>query len=137
VWTSGGVLVGIALVALTGWQWLDPAVALAVGLNILIVGYGLLRGSVSSLLSATLPEADRAKVEEVLDRYRAEQVEFAPLRTMESGRERYVFAVITVPGEWTVREAHDMAERIEADIDAALPMTETFIHVEPRQQSLP
>ncbi len=57
VWTSAGVIVGIALVAVTGWEPLDPIVALAVGVNILWTGYRLLRGSVSGLLSAALPPA--------------------------------------------------------------------------------
>ncbi len=132
VWTSAGVIVGIALVALTNWQPLDPIVALAVGVNILLTGYRLLRGSMSSLLSASLPEEDHAAVEAVLSRYRSEYpVEFAPLRTVESGRQRLVFVVVTVPGEWTVQAAHDLADRLETDIDAALPHTETFIHVEP------
>lgn len=132
VWTSAGVIVGIALVALTNWHPLDPIVALVVGVNILLTGYRLLRGSMSSLLSAALPEKDHAAVDAVLDRYRSEYpVEFAPLRTVESGRQRLVFVVLTVPGEWTVQAAHDLADRLETDIDAALPHTETFIHVEP------
>jgi cation diffusion facilitator family transporter len=132
VWTSGGVIVGITLVALTNWQPLDPIVALAVGVNILWTGYRLLRGSMSSLLSAALPAEDHAAVEAVLDRYRSEYpVEFAPLRTVESGRQRLVFVVVRVPGEWSVQAAHDLADGLEADIDAALPHTETFIHVEP------
>ncbi|ETT27036.1 cobalt-zinc-cadmium resistance protein [Rhodococcus aetherivorans] len=132
VWTSAGVIVGIVLVTVTGWEPLDPIVALVVGVNILWTGYRLLRGSVSGLLSAALPQHEQDQVNAVLDRFRAEcPVEFAPLRTVESGRQRQVFVVVTVPGDWTVRTAHDMADRIEAAIDAVLPHTETFIHVEP------
>jgi cation diffusion facilitator family transporter len=132
VWTSAGVIVGIALVALTKWQPLDPIVALAVGVNILWTGYRLLRGSMSSLLSAALTEQDQAAVNAALARYRTEYpIEFAPLRTVESGRQRQVFVVVIVPGQWTVQAAHDLAHRLEVDIDAALPHTETFIHVEP------
>ncbi len=136
VWTSAAVIVGIALVALTNWQPLDPLVALAVGVNILWTGYRLLRGSMSGLLSAALPKEDQAAVNAVLARYRTEYpIEFAPLRTVESGRQRQVFVVVTVPGQWTVQAAHDLADRLEADIEAALPLTETFIHVEPADQS--
>ncbi|MDV6295414.1 cation diffusion facilitator family transporter [Rhodococcus aetherivorans] len=132
VWTSAGVIIGIVLVTVTGWEPLDPIVALVVGVNILWTGYRLLRGSVSGLLSAALPQHEQDQVNAVLDRFRAEcPVEFAPLRTVESGRQRQVFVVVTVPGDWTVRTAHDMADRIEAAIDAVLPHTETFIHVEP------
>ena len=132
VWTSVGVLVGIALVALTGWQPLDPIVALAVGVNILWTGFRLLRGSVSGLLSATLPEQERLQIDTVLERYRTGRgVGFAPLRTVESGRQRFVFVVLTVPPDWTVQAAHDMTVQLETDIDAILPGTEAFVHVEP------
>lgn len=131
VWTSAGVLVGIALVALTGWHQLDPIVALAVGLNILVTGYRLLRGSVSGLLSAALPAEDVSRLDAALARYEPIGVTLAPLRTVASGRQRYVFVVATVPGRWTVDAAHELAEQIESDVDATLPGTETFVHVEP------
>lgn len=133
VWTSAGVIVGIGLVALTSWERLDPIVALIVGVNILWTGYRLLRSSVGGLLSAALPQGDQAHIDAVLERYRTEYpVDFAPLRTVEAGRQRQVFVVLAVPGHWTVQAAHDLTMRIEADIDAVLPHTETFIHVEPR-----
>ena len=132
VWTSAGVIVGIALVALTGWEPLDPIVALAVGVNILWTGYRLLRGSLSGLLSTALPQHEQDEINAVLDHLGARYpVEFAPLRTVESGRQRMVFVVATVPGQWTVLAAHDLADRIETDIDAALPNTQTFVHIEP------
>ncbi|WP_043497180.1 cation diffusion facilitator family transporter [Georgenia sp. SUBG003] len=137
VWTSAGVLFGIFLVALTGWQPLDPIVALAVGLNILGTGYKLVRGSVSGLLSAALPAEEMRTLDETLSRYQELGVTFAPLRTVESGRQRYVFVVATVPGTWTVAAAHDLADRIESGVDDALPGTETFVHIEPEQRRAP
>ncbi len=132
VWTSAGVLVGIALVAVTGWAPLDPIVALGVGVNILWTGFRLLRGSVSGLLSGALSESDQAQVDAVLSRYGSDfPVKFDLPRTVESGRQRYVFVALTVPGQWTVQAAHDLTERVAADIDAVLPYTQTFIHVEP------
>ena len=78
VWTSAGVLVGIALVAATDWQPLDPIVALLVGVNILRIGYDLLRRSLSGLLDAALPPEDLALVQAVLDRHRAEDRRSSP-----------------------------------------------------------
>lgn len=132
VWTSAGVILGIALVAVTGWERLDPIVALVVAVNILWTGYRLLHGSVSGLLSAALPPEDQAHINSVLDRYRRDYpVEFAPVRTIESGRQRQVFVVLSVPGDWTVRTAHDLTLLIEADVEAVLPHSETIVHVEP------
>lgn len=131
--TSAGVLVGIALVAVFGWELLDPIVALLVGLNILVTGWGLLRRSVSGILDAALPPEEAAQVEALLDRYRrTEDVEFHALQTRESGRQRFVYLHVLVPDEWTVKRGHDLAERVQEDIAEILPGTTTFAHIEPR-----
>jgi len=131
VWTSVGVLVGIGLVALFGWYVLDPIVALLVGLNILRIGYGLVRESVVGLLDAALPADDVAQVQQVLDRYRDESVTILPPRTRASGRQRFVYLTVRVPGDWTVRAGHDLLDRVEDDVRSALPGTTVFTHLEP------
>lgn len=134
VWTSAGVLVGIVLVAVFEWEVLDPIVALLVGVNILRVGIGLVRRSVVGLLDASLPPDDVAAVGEVIDRYRRERgVDFHALRTRESGRQRFVYVHVLVPGAWTVQRGHDLLEELEADIARTLPGTVTFTHLEPQE----
>lgn len=136
VWTSAGVLVGMALVAITGWQPLDPIVALAVGVNILVTGYGLVRRSLSGLLSARLPAADLARVDAVLEQFRVEDgIDVTSVRTVESGRQRLVALEIAVPGSWTVDRAHQVSDRLEAALEAALPQCTTLVHIEPRQDA--
>lgn len=132
VWTSVGVLVAIGLVALTGWQIIDPIIALAVGANILITGYRLVRRSVVGLLDAALPADEVAIVSAVLaDVCDDPKVEISELRTRESGRQRFVYATVSVPGSWTVRRSHDLADEVEDAIERALPETTTFVHIEP------
>lgn len=134
VWTSVGVLAGIILVALTGWEILDPIIALLVGVNILITGYGLIRRSVVGLLSAAMPPAEVGDVELVLDAFRgADGVTFKAPRTVESGRFRFIYLDMQVPGGWTVDQAHAKAHEVMDGIDAVLPYTETFVHVEPHE----
>jgi cation diffusion facilitator family transporter len=134
VWTSVGVLVAIALVALTGWVVLDPIIALAVGANILWTGYRLLRRATSGLLSRAIPRDEQRIVEDELARFAAAHgVEFAPLRTIALGRRRLVQAVMRVPSEWTVHAAHDLARQLESTVGELLPETETIVHVEPQQ----
>jgi len=61
---------------------------------------------------------DVAKAEAVIDRYRAEDgVGFGALRTRESGRQRFVYVTMTVPAGWTVKRAHHITERLEADME--------------------
>jgi len=81
-------------------------------------GYTLLRRSPIGLLDAALPADDVAKAEAVIDRYRAEDgVGFGALRTRESGRQRFVYVTMTVPAGWTVKRAHHITERLEADME--------------------
>lgn len=132
VWTSAGVLVGVALVALSGWDVLDPIVAILVALNILRIGFGLVRQAVVGMLDAVLPQEDVTAVTAVLDRYREPGVvTILPPRTRESGRQRFVYLVVRVPGDWTVRAGHDLLDRIEADLGEALPGVAVFSHLEP------
>lgn len=134
VWTSVGVLVGLVLVIVTGWRVLDPIIGLVVGVNILFTGYGLVRRSIVGLLDGTLPPEDVDQVKAVLQRIAGDPaVTIAQVRTRESGRQRFVYATVTVPGEWTVKRSHDLADAVEDAIDEALPGTTTFVHVEPSE----
>lgn len=134
VWTSVGVLVGITVVGLTHIYWLDPVIALAVGVNIIFTGYGLVRRSVVGLLDATLPPEEVALIQKALGPLTDDpRVRVTDLRTRESGRQRFVQATLTVPGEWTVQRSHDLADRVEAEVGQVLPGTVTFVHVEPAE----
>ncbi|SQI00282.1 cation-efflux pump [Corynebacterium minutissimum] len=132
VWTSVGVLLGIAAVSLTDWLWLDPVIAFAVGLNILWTGYKLLKESLSSLLSESLPKEEHAQLDALLNELEEHHdVEFTSRRTVASGRNRLVYLTMDVPGQWTVLHSHTIADRIEDAIDELFPGAEVFIHVEP------
>lgn len=131
VWTSAGVVIGVAAVALTGWLPLDPIIALAVGANILWTGWSLLRDSVSGLLDERLPDADIDKVVKVLAARESDTVAFHALQSRAAGRQRFVSLHMLVPGASSVREAHDLAQDIEDEIDEVLPQTVVSIHIEP------
>lgn len=132
VWTSVGVLAGIAVVGMTHLYWLDPVIAFAVGVNIVFTGYGLVRRSVVGLLDATLPPDEVAQIQQALVPLTDDpRVHLTDLRTRESGRQRFVQATLTVPGDWTVRRSHDLADRVESEVEHVLPGTVTFVHVEP------
>lgn len=131
VWTSAGVIVGVGLVWLTGWLWLDPVIALAVALNILWTGWQLLNRSAEGLMDASLPEEQIGDIEAVLASYRGQGLDFHALRTRQAGARGFVSMHVLVPGDWSVQHAHDWAERIEADIRAAVPGAHVTTHVEP------
>lgn len=131
VWTSVGVIVGVFLVAVTGWERLDPVVALLVGTNILVTGYRLVRQSVVALLDAALPAADRADIEAVLDRYRSDEVAITDVRTRASGRNRFIHLTVQVPGHWTVDRGHTLADEVEQALADALSQCQAYTHLEP------
>jgi cation diffusion facilitator family transporter len=131
VWTSVGVLVGVGAVALTGWQSLDPLVAIAVAVNIVWTGTRIVRDSVYGLMDAALPVTELELLKKLLDRYVGEGVHYHALRTRQSGARRFVSLHVLVPGEWSVQHGHDTLERIEADIRRALPPATVFTHLEP------
>jgi cation diffusion facilitator family transporter len=133
VWTSAGVIVGVGLVAITGWLPLDSLVAIAVAINILVMGARLVWSSSSALLDAAMSREDVARVSAVLDRYRSETVDFHGLQTRVSGRTRFVSVHVLVPGAWSVQQAHDLVEEVEADLRSELEQVEVTTHVEPRE----
>lgn len=131
VWTSAGVVLAVGAVGLTGWLWLDPAIALAVAAQILWSGIVLLRRSWSGLLDRALPQADLDAVRAVLDRHEAGSgARFHAVRTRQAGARRFVTMHVLVPGAWTVRRGHDLLERIEDDVREALPGASVFTHLE-------
>ncbi|MGB3410655.1 MAG: cation diffusion facilitator family transporter [Microthrixaceae bacterium] len=136
VWTSAGVVVGILLVAIFDFEILDPIVALLVGVQIMFTGYKLVKRSVVGLLDASLSPEDSAKVKQVLDECSGSGiVEFAPVRTRESGRQRFVYVTMRVPGDWSVSQGHDLADQVESAMARELPGAMTFTHVEPLAKS--
>jgi cation diffusion facilitator family transporter len=131
VWTSAGVIAGVALVGWTGWRWMDPLVALVVAGNILVTGLGIVRRSVSGLMDAALESQDVAAVRAILERYKAaEGVDYHALRTRQAGARKFVSVHVLVPGHWTVNQGHALLERMEAEIRGALPECTVFTHLE-------
>jgi cation diffusion facilitator family transporter len=133
VWTSLGVVLGIATVQLTGWLVLDPLIGLVVAANIVRIGVRLLRDTASGLLDQALPPEDRAKILEILSRYEERDIRFHALRTRASGQRRFISMHVLVPGQWTVQQGHDLSEKIEEDLAEALPQSTFFIHIEPSE----
>ncbi len=131
VWTSLGVVLGIGLVKLTGLTILDPLIAIAVALNILVTGWRLLRETASGLLDRSLPEEEQGQLQALLASYESEDIRFHALRTRVAGSRRFVAFHVLVPGGWTVQAGHDLCEHLEREIAKALPRSDVLTHLEP------
>lgn len=131
VWTSAGVIVGVGAVAVTGWERLDPMIALALAVNIIWTGFQLIRRSVLGLLDRALPKEGEDKLVGVLDRYKKQGIQFHALRTRQAGSRSFVSVHILVPGQWTIQKGHQLVESIETEIRQAMPGVSIFTHLEP------
>jgi len=136
VWTTAGVIVGVALVAVTGWLWLDAAVAIAVAVQVLWTGLRLIRESAGGLMDVVWPDDERAVLEAVLNEFRAEgstagEIDFHAVRTRRSASRRFVSFHVLVPGAWSVKRGHDLVERVEERLAESLPHLTAFTHLEP------
>lgn len=130
VYTSVGVIIGVGLVGLTGWNVLDPLIALLVAANIVRVGVSVMRRSVSNLLDQRLPDSEEAIILGVLEKTPG-ILGFHRLRTRRSGRARFAEVDVFVKPDMTVAEAHTVVARVEDQIHAELADLVTTVHVEP------
>lgn len=117
-------------VVLTGWLWMDPLVALLVAANIIWAGTRIVWRSISGLMDLALPKEDLALIEQILNGYQNEEVQFHALLTRQAGARKFVSVHVLVPGSWTVHHGHELLERIEASIRQALPNSSVFTHME-------
>ena len=131
VWTSVGVIAGVLAVGATGWLRLDPVVALFVAANIVVTGVSLLRRAGAGLMDHALSPAEQDALERVLERYRRDGVSFHAVRTRQAARRSFVSLHVLVPGAWSVSEAHALADRLEREIQSALPGVAVITHLEP------
>lgn len=130
VWTSVGVLLGVGAVQLTGWLWMDPVVALLVAANIVWTGAHIVWRSISGLMDLALPKEDLALIRAILDTYQNDEIQFHALRSRQAGARKFFSVHVLVPGAWTVQHGHELLERIESSIRAALPNIHISTHLE-------
>jgi cation diffusion facilitator family transporter len=134
VWTSGGVLVGVGAVGLTGWERLDPIVALVVAANIVWSGFGIIKESVAGLMDTSIPSEDMQKLLAALAPYREDGVDYHALRTRRAGAQSFISLHVFVPGMWTVHHGHEVVVRIEEDIRRVLPNASVITHMDSREE---
>ena len=131
VWTSAGVLVGFALVPLTGWLWLDPALAALVAVNIVWTGLAMVRDSVYALMDKAVAPETLDGIRKVISSNAAGAIEAHDLRTRTSGHMTFVEFHLVVPARMAVEDSHDICDRLERAIRDEVGEAVITIHVEP------
>lgn len=132
VWTSVGVVAGVLLVALTGQNWLDPLIAIAVGLHIMLEGWRLGQTSVDGLMDRSLEPEQLAQLTAALDATLPPEAIYRNLKSRRAGAQSFVQVDILVPGDWSVTRGHDLLDKVEARLEATLPDLVATTHLEPR-----
>lgn len=130
VWTSAGVLLGVGAVVVTGWQTLDPLIAIVVAANIVWTGVGILKNSITGLMDGAIPKEDLAAIQSLLDRYQEKGIEFHALRTRQSGSVKIISMHVLVPGDWTVDRGHKLVSQLEDAVRGAVEDSVIFTHLE-------
>lgn len=131
VWTTVAILAALAGISLTGYLWLDPAIAGLAAVQIIWSGAHLIMRSIAGLLDAALPDEELSLILGLLNGYRERGIQFHDLRTRASGTHRFITLHLLVPGRWTVQKGHDLSEEIERHIAGTIRNAVVVTHLEP------
>jgi len=133
VWTSGGVLAGVGVVSLAGWNRFDPIIAVVVALNILWTGFRLIKESVQGLMDTALSLEEQNIIRNILEGFTGEGIAFRNMQTRKAASRKFVSVDILVPPAWTVEEGHQTLSRIEEKIRETLQNATVLTHLEPME----
>jgi len=130
IWTSAGVLIGLVIIKITGFVWLDPVIAILVAGVVFKAGYGMTKKSLYELTDISLPPEEEEIIIEVINSH-AEVISFHQLRTRRSGSRRLIDMHLILYKEMHLNKAHCVCDQIEAEIKEKLEFCDVVIHIEP------
>lgn len=140
VWTSAGVVLGLGAVALTGWNWLDPVVAIGVAINILKEGAHLIWRSSQGLMDEAVEPEVRETIQQTLGSFLEQHnasatpascLRFDHINTRMAGQRRFVDLHMHIPGHWTLTHAAELRGKVEHALMQAVPGLRTTIELLP------
>jgi cation diffusion facilitator family transporter len=135
VLTSAGVLIGLVLAIATGKLWLDPVMAVLVALNILWQGWLVINFSVQGLMDHAVEPQEEARIRSIIGENAQGAIEVHDLKTRAAARATFIELHLVVPEKMTVKQAHDICDRIEDAVKASVPHSRVTIHVEPEGEA--
>jgi len=131
VYSAAGVLVAMVVIRFTGFDVLDPIIAIGMALYILYTAYDVMRKSLGELLDVRLPVAEQEAIVSCIREHRAQLAGYHKIRTRKSGGQRFVDFHLVIPKNASLEEAHQWCDHLEEDIESKLPDSSVTIHVEP------
>ncbi|SDF50498.1 cation diffusion facilitator family transporter [Sporomusa acidovorans] len=130
IWTSGGILVGLFCLHVTGLSWIDSLIAVIIALIILKTGYSMLKKNISELTDITLPEEEEQLISQIIKQH-DQVISLHQLRTRYSGGYRLIDMHLTVDKNMQLDKAHTICDQLEATIKHHFGTCDVMIHVEP------
>ncbi|MCI1190808.1 cation diffusion facilitator family transporter [Calidifontimicrobium sp. SYSU G02091] len=131
VWTSVGVVVGLAAVTVTDWLWLDPVIAIAVAANIAREGVSLIRSSADGLMDRALEPEVRVQIDQVLAGFAHPTIRFDHVVTRRAGQRRFVDLHMHMPAGWSLGRAAALRTSVEQALMSAVPGLRATIQLLP------
>ncbi len=131
VFTSAGVMAGLVLMRITGIMELDAIIAIGIAFVILHAAYDLIKRAFAHLTDRSLPDEDMREIMEVLRRFCGNDVGYHAVRSRRAGPDRFIEFHLTMPGELSVSDSHELTDRIEAALKSKFGRIFVTIHVEP------
>ena len=131
LYTSAGVILGVVVVALTGWRLLDSAIAALVAVNVIWSGWGVMQESLAGLMDHALPDDELEQVKATIAAQMAGALEAHDVRTRQAGRLTFVDFHLVVAADMSVMASHAICDRIENALKETFPESVISIHVEP------
>jgi len=135
VYTSLGVGTGLFLIWVTGLNYLDPAVAILVAIFILKESFELLKTAFNPLLDVKLSDEEIELIKDNISKYSSVFCNYHDLKTRKSGRIRYIDLHLVFPENMSIKEAHDICDKIEQNIEQVLKYAEVMIHLESSEKA--
>ncbi|PMP67494.1 MAG: cation-efflux pump [Thermodesulfobacterium geofontis] len=139
--TSAGIIIGVYIAHITGFLILDPIIALIVSINVLYLGYKIIKASIISLLDVSLPQDKIDSIQEIIKNtiktfphQNYDIYDVHDFKTRRSGRKGFVEFHLTVSGNMPVREAHNLCDELEKKITDKFPELSVTIHIEPEEE---
>lgn len=133
--TSVGVIFGIAVALVSGWLILDPLLALIVAMNILWQGWKVVGSSVQGLMDSAVNPADHLRIRDVISANSGGAIEVHDLKTRIAGRATFIEFHLVVDADMTVRNSHEICDRIEKALKQEIGNARIIIHVEPDDEA--
>jgi cation diffusion facilitator family transporter len=135
VWTSAGVIVGLAAAIWTGWTVLDPLLAIAVAINILYQGWRVIGSSVQGLMDVGVDAEQSMRIRGIISTNAGGALEVHDLKTRVAGRATFIEFHLVVDAAMSVGDSHVICDRIETALKAEIPSVRVVIHVEPDDEA--